>query len=66
MTGLSIVTESTTRLLLTFALYLVLDAKSDFEETSLIETYGSDYVTYKANVKSKFFPLDIKSIFKNG
>lgn len=65
MTGLSIITESTTRLLLTFALYLVLDAKSDFEEASLVETYGSDYEKYKANVQSKFFPLDIKSIFKH-
>ncbi len=65
MTGLSIVTESTTRLLLTFALYLVLDAKSDFEEASLVETYGSDYETYKANVQSKFFPLDVKSMLKD-
>lgn len=65
MTGLSIVTESTTRLLLTFALYLVLDAKSDFEEASLVETYGSDYEKYKANVQSKFFPLDLKSMLKD-
>jgi len=64
MSGLSILTESTARLLLTFALYLVLDAKSDFEEASLVETYGSDYDEYKANVQNKFFPLDVKSIFK--
>lgn len=63
MTGLSILTDSITRLLLTFALYLVLDAKSDFEEASLVKTYGSDYGEYKAKVKSKFFPLDVKSVF---
>ena len=65
MTGLSILTDSITRLLLTFALYLVLDAKSDFEEASLVKTYGSDYGEYKAKVKSKFFPLDVKSVFTN-
>lgn len=64
MVGLSILTESTTRLLLTIALYVVLDAKSDFEEASLVDTYGSDYEEYKANVQNKFFPLDVKSIFK--
>ena len=63
MTGLSILTDSITRLLLTFALYLVLDAKSDFEEASLVKTYGSDYGEYKAKVMSKFFPLDVKSVF---
>ena len=63
MTGLSILTDSTTRLLLTFALYLVLEAKSDFEEKSLKEMYGSEYDEYKAKVNSKFFPLDVKSIF---
>jgi len=63
MAGLGIFTDSTTRLLLTFALYLVLDAKSDFEEASLVETYGSEYVEYKAQVKNKFFPLDVRSIF---
>lgn len=63
MTGLSIFTDSTFRLMLTFLLYVVLDAKSDFEEASLEKTYGSEYVEYKENVQSKFFPLDIKSIF---
>lgn len=65
MAGLSILTDSTTRLLLTFVLYLVLDAKSDYEETSLIETYGSEYLEYKAKVKSKFFPVDMKSLLKS-
>ena len=64
MCGLSIFTESTTRLLLTTVLYVVLDAKSDFEEASLVDTYGSAYEEYTANVQNKFFPLDVKSIFK--
>ena len=64
MVGLSILTESTTRLLLTTALYVVLDAKSDFEEASLVDTYGSDYEEYKVDVQNKFFPLDVKSIFE--
>jgi protein-S-isoprenylcysteine O-methyltransferase Ste14 len=63
MIGLSIFTDSTFRLMLTFLLYVVLDAKSDFEEASLEKTYGSEYAEYTENVQSKFFPLDIKSMF---
>ena len=63
MIGLSIFTDSTFRLILTFLLYVVLDAKSDFEEASLEKTYGSEYAEYRENVQSKFFPLDIKSMF---
>jgi len=63
MIGLSIFTDSTFRLMLTFLLYVVLDAKSDFEEASLEKTYGSEYAEYRENVQSKFFPLDIKSMF---
>lgn len=63
MTGLSILTDSTTRLILTLALYLVLEEKSDFEETSLMNRYGSEYSEYKEDVKSKFFPLDMNKIF---
>lgn len=58
MIGLSIFTDSTFRMMLTFLLYVVLDAKSDFEEASLEKTYGSEYAEYRANVQSKFFPLD--------
>ena len=60
MGGLSILTNSSTRLLLTFALYLVLDMKSNFEEASLAETYGSDYDEYKSKVQNKFFHFSIK------
>lgn len=56
MTGLSLITDSVTRLLLTIALYFVLDAKSEFEESKLIEIYGSSYEDYRSEVKEKFFP----------
>ena len=41
MAGLSVATDSALRLLLTAALYLVLDAKADYEESKLMETYGN-------------------------
>ena len=57
MIGLSLWTESFLRLLLTILLLLVLDAKSDYEETKLIDTYGSSYEDYMIKVPGKFFPL---------
>ena len=56
MSGLSLITDSATRFLLTLALSFVLDAKSDFEETKMTEAYGAEYVEYKGKVKSKFIP----------
>lgn len=60
MTGLSIITDSVARLLLTCALYYVLDVKSEYEEEKLKEIYGSDYEIYKQEVSGKFFPADLK------
>lgn len=56
MVGLSLLTDSVSRFLLTFALYFVLDAKSDFEESKLLESYGSDYEEYQSKVQGKFIP----------
>jgi len=56
MAGLSLITDSATRFLLTLALSFVLDAKSDFEETKMTEAYGAEYVEYKGKVQSKFIP----------
>mmetsp|Transcript_15313 Transcript_15313/g.34216 ORF Transcript_15313/g.34216 Transcript_15313/m.34216 type:complete len:314 (-) Transcript_15313:46-987(-) len=56
MAGLSMATDSATRLLLTIALYFVLDAKADFEEAKLIQTYGDEYVDYMFKVKGKLIP----------
>ena len=47
MLGLSVVTNSADRLLLTTFLYLVLEVKSDKEEIFLTEFYGSDYTAYQ-------------------
>jgi protein-S-isoprenylcysteine O-methyltransferase Ste14 len=56
--GLSIVTGSATRLLLTALLLYVLDVKSDYEEAQLIEAYPG-YTSYQADVTNKFFPQAI-------
>ena len=47
MLGLSVVTNSADRLLLTTFLYFVLEVKSDKEEIFLTEFYGSDYTAYQ-------------------
>eukprot|EP01082_Thalassiosira_pseudonana_P005904 g5389.t1 g5389 contig2:444531-445223(-) len=54
--GLSVATDSAMRMLLTAALYLLLDAKSNYEETKLAEAYGEEYEEYKVKVANKFFP----------
>ena len=56
MAGLSMVTDSAMRLLLTVALYYVLDVKADFEEAKLIEAYGDEYVDYMCKVQGKLIP----------
>ena len=65
MVGLSIITDSAVRLLLTIALYFVLDAKSDFEETKLAEVYPGDYEEYQSNVQGKFLPPNITDLFNS-
>lgn len=64
MVGLSILTDSVVRLVLTAVLYFILDAKSGFEEAKLIETYQEDYKEYQQKVRSKFFPNNINDLFK--
>ena len=64
MVGLSILTDSVVRLVLTAVLYFILDAKSDFEEAKLIETYQEDYKEYQQKVKGKFFPNNINDLLK--
>jgi len=56
--GLSIVTGSATRLLLTALLLYVMDVKSDYEEDELIKKYP-DYTTYMDQVPGKFFPQQL-------
>ena len=66
MTGLSVATDSALRLLLTAALYLVLDAKADYEESKLMETYGNEYIFYMLKVQDKIIPFSLLSVDSNG
>lgn len=54
--GLSILTESPGRLLLTVLLYLLLEKKSHIEEQALLERYPEQYKLYLDTVKGKFLP----------
>ena len=65
MVGLSIFTDSVVRLLLMAVLYFILDAKSDFEEEKLVETYQEDYKEYQLKVRSKFFPNNTNNLLKS-
>lgn len=56
--GLSIVSGSATRLLLTAVLFYGLEIKSNYEEAELGKTFP-DYAAYKETVTSKFFPESI-------
>ena len=64
MVGLSILTDSVIRLLLTAVLFLILDIKSNFEEAKLIETYQEEYKEYQQKVRSKFFSANINDLLK--
>jgi protein-S-isoprenylcysteine O-methyltransferase Ste14 len=57
--GLSIVSGSATRLLLTAVLWYGLDVKSDYEEDALMKAFPTEYGAYQALVTSKFFPASI-------
>lgn len=58
-TGLGIITESSTRLLLTILLIYVLNLKSNIEEQELINKYNNDYKNYQKDVTGKFFPNEL-------
>eukprot|EP00545_Synedropsis_sp_CCMP1620_P007812 CAMPEP_0119014168 /NCGR_PEP_ID=MMETSP1176-20130426/9394_1 /TAXON_ID=265551 /ORGANISM="Synedropsis recta cf, Strain CCMP1620" /LENGTH=224 /DNA_ID=CAMNT_0006967317 /DNA_START=213 /DNA_END=887 /DNA_ORIENTATION=+ len=57
--GLSIVSGSATRLLLTAVLFYGLEIKSSYEEEQLLDAFGGDYAMYQSTVTSKFFPESI-------
>jgi len=62
MFGLSVMTGSAMRLVLTLGLYLLLDIKSDFEEEELCKKFGQEYVQYRADVKGKFLPERVRKV----
>ena len=65
MVGLSLVTDSTIRLLLTCALYYVLEVKSEYEEMKLVDVYREEYESYRREVRGKFLPADgWKNVFQ--
>ena len=55
MTGLSLITGSVNRLLLTALLLYCLDIKADYEEGKLMEKFP-DYAAYKDTVTGRFVP----------
>lgn len=56
MVGWSVMTDSSMRLLLTLAYYLVIDKKSKKEEEALMLEFGSTYRDYKLKVPNRFLP----------
>lgn len=49
--GLGVFTGDETRLALAALLFVVLDKKSSYEETFLVEKYGNQYEAYRSKVK---------------
>jgi protein-S-isoprenylcysteine O-methyltransferase Ste14 len=54
--GISVWSGSAMRVLLTVALWLLLEKKSSFEEESLLENFGKEYELYKEQVPGKIIP----------
>lgn len=57
--GLTILTNSADRLILTMALAYLLEMKSNKEEEFLMESFGEDYEAYKEQVPEKFIPVTL-------
>ena len=56
--GLSLLTGSADRLVLTAVLYVILDRKAAFEEAALEVAYP-DYSDYKSGVRGKLVPSEV-------
>lgn len=54
--GLSLLTGSAQRLVLTALLWYILDVKSDYEESELVNAFPGEYETYQNQVPQKFVP----------
>ena len=65
MAGLSIITGSANRLLLTAVLLYSLNVKSDYEEEELLNKFP-EYGAYKEKVTSKFFPSALTEVLPWG
>jgi len=62
--GLSIMTESSMRLLLTAFYYVYVEVKSQQEENEMAKIFGEKYESYKQQVESKFIPQKILNLFR--
>jgi len=62
--GLSIMTESSMRLLLTAFYYVYVAIKSQQEEEEMLTLFGEQYDDYKQQVQGKFIPQKILTIFR--
>ena len=65
MAGLSIITGSANRLLLSAVLLYSLSIKSDYEEEELMKKFP-EYSSYKEKVTSKFFPSALTDVLPWG
>ena len=65
MFGLSIWSGSAMRVLLSAALWFLLDIKSEIEEKELVERFGTEYVIYKEKVRGKFIPQRLTDTIEN-
>lgn len=65
MFGLSMWSGSAMRVLLSAALWALLDFKSDLEEKELVEKFGTDYVIYREKVQGKFIPQRLTDAIEN-
>ena len=57
--GLSLITDSATRLLLTAALWYALELKTEFEEEDLKTKFPVEYAKYQQTVPTKFVPRSL-------
>jgi protein-S-isoprenylcysteine O-methyltransferase Ste14 len=64
--GISVWSGSAMRVLLTVALWLLLEKKSTFEEESLVVKFGKEYELYKEQVPGKIVPTKLLSKMMNG
>lgn len=63
MFGLSFWSGSAMRVLLSVALFYLLDFKSELEEEELIKKFGMDYIYYRDRVSGKFVPHRLSKFF---
>ena len=64
VSGFSIWTGSFNRLMLTVLLYVVIELKSEYEESELAKSYPGEYEEYQEEVTSKFLPKYLVELWR--